>query len=82
VPYGVDIAIHCPPVAKVCWAEAKISSIPSIKAASSSNSNETASERPASPVAPTALIYDPFANLRLNLLSSIAFNLSQLGKFS
>ena len=69
IPFGVDKTIALPPVANVCCADAHISSTPLIKAASSMINNESASDLPASPELETAFIWEPFLNLRLNLLS-------------
>ena len=56
VPFGVDNIIDLPPVASVCCADAHISSILSINAASSNTNNDKASDLPASPAAETAFI--------------------------
>ena len=55
-PFGVERTTALPPVASVCCADAHISSILSIKAASSNTNNDNASERPASAAADTAFI--------------------------
>ena len=50
-----------------------------MKAASSINSNDTASERAASAFDDLAVIFDPFFNLRDNLFFSLAGNFNHLG---
>ena len=79
-PFGVDSITALPPVAKVCWAEAQISSISLTKAASSITNSDSASDLPASGELDMALICEPFAYLKDNLLSSTESVLSQLGK--
>ena len=70
-----------PPVAKVCCAEAHVSAILSIKAASSIISKDTASERAASALEDLACIFEPLINLNDNLLFSTESTLSHEGKF-
>ena len=62
-PLGVDSTIAPPPVDNVDCADVQISSTLSIKAASSITNNDNASERPASPAADVAFIWDPFLSL-------------------
>ena len=77
----MDNAIQPPPVANVCCADAQISAILSIKAASSIIRRDTASDLPASLLADVALICEPFTNLKFNLLFSAASTLSHEGKY-
>ena len=81
-PLGVERAIHWPPVDNVWEAAAQITSILSMKAASSSINNDRASERPLSSPLETALICEPFLYLRDNLLSSVHFCFNQLGRLA
>ena len=54
------------------YTAAQMVSTNSIKAASSTNSKDTASDLPASEAAEVAFICEPFLNLRFNLLFSSA----------
>ena len=80
IPFGVERTIAPPPVAKVCCADAHVSSMLSIKAASSIIKRDTASERAASGEDDLALIPDPFLSIRDNLLYSTESIFIQEGK--
>ena len=71
-----------PPVASVCCAEAQISPMFSINAASSIISKDTASDLPASDAAEVALIWDQFFKRNFSLLFSAASTLRHEGKLS
>ncbi len=89
-PIPVDInailktfmAVDAPPVARVCWAEAHVSPIFSMKAASSIISKDTASDRAASEFEDLACILDPLTSCSDSLLFSTASTFNHDGKLS
>ena len=82
VPLGVDNIIAPPPVAKVCWAAPQVSPTLSMKAASSINSKDTASDLAASVLEDFAWILEPFLSFKDNLLFSTSSIFNHEGKFS
>ena len=73
--------IALPPVDSVDCADTQISSILSINAASSNTKRDSASERPASPAAEVAFIWEPFEYLKDSLLSSTVVCFNHDGKY-
>ena len=78
----MELIIVLPPVLIVDCADAQISSMLSMKAASSIIRRERASERAASLAADTAFICEPFLKRSESLLSSITDVFSHDGRLS